>query len=78
MPDYSRLVADINEFLAETGMGPSYFGRKSVGNSELVSRLRAGGRVWPETEMSIRVFMETHRHKRKRGHAAKAIQEARG
>jgi len=53
----TQLLTDIEGFLAETGMGESYFGKRAVNNSELVPRLRDGGRVWPETEERIRQFM---------------------
>jgi hypothetical protein len=52
------LLSDIEDFLAATGMGPSYFGKQAVGNSEIVARLRSGGRVWPETEAALRRFMD--------------------
>lgn len=51
------LLTTIQAFLAETGMGPSYFGKVSCGNSEVVSRLERGGRIWPDTEAKIRAFM---------------------
>ena len=51
------LLREIDAFLASTGMGESYFGKKSTGNSEVVPRLRNGGRVWPETEAKIRSFI---------------------
>ncbi len=51
------LLNEIEAFLAETGMGPSYFGKQAVRNSEIVSRLRNGGRTWPETETQLRAFM---------------------
>lgn len=51
------LLTDIDAFLAQTGIGPSYFGKAACGNSELVERLRSGGRVWPETEAQVRAFM---------------------
>ncbi|OLS51323.1 hypothetical protein BV392_04455 [Rhodovulum sulfidophilum] len=57
MIKHSALLSDIDSFLENTGMGASYFGKRAVGNSELVSRLRCGGRVWPETERKIRSFM---------------------
>lgn len=56
-----NLLPDIETFLAETGMGPSYFGKQAAGNSEIVSRLRAGGRIWPETEKHLRDFMDRRR-----------------
>ncbi len=63
-----QLLNEIDSFLGLVGMGPSYFGKKSVGNSEIVSRLRSGGRVWPDTEKRIREFMaaESEKHKRVR------------
>lgn len=44
-------------------MAETYFGKRAVGNSELVSRLRGGGRVWPETEEKARAFMKKRRGK---------------
>lgn len=59
------LLAEIDAFLAETGMGPSYFGRAAVGNSELVARLKDGRRVWPETEEKARAFIADKRRERR-------------
>ena len=55
------LLSEIEAFLAESAMGASYFGKKSVGNSELVPRLRAGRRVWPETDARVRSFLKVAR-----------------
>ena len=55
------LADEIETFLAEFGMGASYFGKAAAGNSELVLRLRRGGRVWPETETKLRDFMSARR-----------------
>lgn len=54
------LIAEIDTFLSESGMGESYFGKAAVGNSELVKRLRNNGRVWPETENAVRAFIRQH------------------
>ena len=51
------LLSDIRAFLAKNKMGPSYFGKAACGNSELVSRLESGGRIWPDTEAKVRAFM---------------------
>lgn len=51
------LLNKIEAFLTKQKMGASYFGKASCGNSEVVARLRAGGRVWPETEIKIRAFI---------------------
>lgn len=55
------ILSDIEEFLSETNMGASYFGKASMGSSELVKRLRKGGRMWPENEAKVRAFMELRR-----------------
>lgn len=60
----TSLIQDIETFLRNSGMGASYFGKVATGNSELVSRLRAGRRVWPETEEKAREFMRSHRKAR--------------
>jgi len=61
MTDTSHtLLAEIDAFLAATGMGESYFGKRAVGNSELVARLRRKRRVWPETAEKVRGFMQAH------------------
>lgn len=54
---HNELVGEIDAFLKRTGMGPSYFGKKAVGNSEVVDRLKTGRRVWPETEKKLRQFI---------------------
>ena len=62
------LLSEIEAFLADTGMGASYFGKRATGNSEVVARLRDGGRIWPETEHRIRAFIAAERARRR--HAA--------
>ena len=65
------LLTDIEQFLAETGMGEYRFGLKAARNGRLIERLRAGttplGKpVWlrPETERQIRDFMAAERARR--------------
>lgn len=67
----TNLLTDIEAFLSETGMGEYRFGLLAAKNGRLVERLRAGMtpkgkpvRIWPETEMQIRVFMTAERQKR--------------
>lgn len=55
------ILTEIDAFLSDTGMGASYFGKKAVGNSEVVARLRAGGRIWPETRDKLRDFIHAKR-----------------
>lgn len=60
MPNEHSLISDIEAFLELTGMGPAYFSKRASGNGELVARLRAGGRVWPETELRVRSFIDDY------------------
>ena len=55
--DPKKLLADAEAFITREGMGDAYFGKAACGNSELIQRLRGGGRVWPETEAKVRAFM---------------------
>jgi hypothetical protein len=63
----SDLLAQIDGFLAETGMGASYFGQRAAMNSELAKRLREGRRVWPDTERMVRNFIPGERAQRTKG-----------
>lgn len=67
---HAKLLSDIEAFLADTGMGVSYFGKIATGNSELVARLKEGKRCWPETEQKARSFMAGYQPKRKAVEAA--------
>lgn len=74
----NSLLADIEAFLAETGMSAAYFGFRAVRNYRLVDRLRQQAtpalgrpaRVWPDTEDRIRAFMAREREQRGLGAAA--------
>lgn len=55
-----KLLSVIEAFIARTGMGESYFGKRATGNSELIARLRAGGRVWPETAAKVVSFIRDY------------------
>jgi hypothetical protein len=58
------LITEIDAFLAETRIGPSYFGKKACGNSELVDRLRDGKPILTSTERKVRDFMKLERARR--------------
>jgi len=68
----NTLLADIEAFLAETGMHEYRFGMLAAKNGRLVERLRGGTtpkrnrpvRIWPDTEMQIRAFMMAERQRR--------------
>lgn len=55
---FADLLEEIELYLAARKMGANYFGQKAVGNSDLVPRLRNGGRVWPETEEKVRQYIQ--------------------
>lgn len=57
----SDLLSEIDEFLASERIGPHRFGILAANNGRLVERLRAGGRIWPETEEQIRSFIASRR-----------------
>jgi hypothetical protein len=63
-PDMADLLKEIEEFLAVTGMGPSYFGRVAAGNTELVERLRNGAEVLRRTERKVRDYIKCERIRR--------------
>lgn len=51
------LLAEIEAFIARTGMGPSAFGKYACGNSELVKRLRDGRDVTRGTATKVQQYM---------------------
>ena len=57
MTNHTPLLQEIDRFIAATGMGESYFGKKAIGNSELVSRLRQGKSVLVKTDEAVRRFI---------------------
>lgn len=59
--EHQDLVDEIDRFLVQTGMGPSYFGRVATGNSEVVSRLKSGRTITGVTEKKLRDFMAAKR-----------------
>jgi hypothetical protein len=65
--DAHVLLAEIEAFLTETGMSPSYFGKLAAGNSELVKYLRRGRSVTTRTPPRVREFMRTRRHRLNNG-----------
>lgn len=56
-----KLLDEIEAYLSETGMSATYFGKLAMNTSDLVPRLRRGGRVWPETEAKVRAFLKARR-----------------
>jgi len=61
IPVHKKLVEEIDKFIAETSMGESYFGKRAVGNSEVLSRLKKGRSITGVTEQRLKDFMSLHR-----------------
>lgn len=58
------LISEIDAFVAELGLSEHRVGILLANNGRLIERLRAGRRVWPETEAAIRAAMTAERRKR--------------
>jgi hypothetical protein len=56
----TQLYDEIKDFLHRSGMGPSYFGVRACGNSNLVKRLASGKTVTLRTSVRIRTFITEH------------------
>jgi hypothetical protein len=61
MANDDDLLAEIDRFLEETGMGHTTFGVKAARNSHLVGRLRRGRDIGMATGKQVRAFMEEYR-----------------
>ena len=57
----NKILVEIEQYLTETGMSAYRLGILSVRNGRIVERLRAGGRVWPETEQAVRQWIKAQR-----------------
>jgi hypothetical protein len=55
-----ELLQEIRDFLKSSGMGPSYFGKRACGNSEVIARLESGKTVTLRTSVRIRTFISEH------------------
>ena len=54
------LLESIAEFCRRRGVAESTFGRRAVNDGKLVSRLREGARIKPETLARLQAFMRAH------------------
>lgn len=68
------LLSEIEDFMAETGLSAHRVGILIANNGRLVDRLREGGRVWPDTQASIKSALRRERNRR----AANDAQRGRG
>lgn len=71
------LLTDIETFMADTGLSAHRTGILLARNGKLIDRLKAGGRIWPETEALIRknLAAEAARRSGRRANPPKPAQE---
>lgn len=69
----TNLLSEIDDFLSEAGMGDHRFGLLAASNGRLVERLRAGRRVWPDTEIKVRAFIRAERKARSKAAPSKEV-----
>jgi hypothetical protein len=57
------LLQDIEAFLSthQSTLSATAFGDLAMNDRHLVRQMRAGRRIWPETEAKIRRFMATYK-----------------
>lgn len=57
MEPHAELVRDIERYVAARGIAESTFGRLTVNDSRLLSRLRNGGSLLVKSEQRIRKYI---------------------
>jgi hypothetical protein len=57
------ILTDIDAFLRVHKLSDSAFGRQALNDWKLIRQLRAGRRLWPDTEGRVRTFMAGYRPK---------------
>ena len=57
----AKLLAEVEAFLAGSGLSPTAFGRQALGDPGFVRGLRSGRTIRPNTYERIKGFMETYR-----------------
>lgn len=72
----SDLLADVEAFLALSGMTPTVFGRSALGDPGLVPDIRGGRELLPRTEKRLRDFMRDFRPTRDEGAAPQSVAKA--
>jgi len=66
LAETGRLLEEISAYCRNNGIAESTFGRLSINDGKLMSRLRTGGGVTEETSVRIRAFMQTNRTAQRR------------
>ena len=55
-----EILSRIEKYIAETGMGPSYFSVVSTGSASTVTRMRAGSDISMNTAAKILTFLKKY------------------
>lgn len=58
--DHSDILTGIERFIARHQLPPTTFGRKAIGDPNLIPNLRDGRELRRATEKRVRAFMETY------------------
>lgn len=61
MSTHAELLAEIETFLDRTGIAPTTFGLRSVGDAKLVADLRKGADVTTRRMDRVRAYMRDYR-----------------
>ena len=61
------LLDEIDTFVRINQLSESAFGRLAVNDWKLLRQLRAGRRMWPDTEDRVRGFMASYQPKTRAG-----------
>lgn len=66
MSSTKKLLADIEAFLAKTGMSETEFNRTAAPDHHFIRRLRSGKSCTLATADAVRLFMATHKSRARR------------
>lgn len=56
-----QLLSDIEAFCDAHDLSTTRFGELALNDKPFVKQIRAGRRLWPETEQRVRSFMASYR-----------------
>lgn len=76
-PLRAQLLAEIEAFLQAYGMHATNLGRDTIGDTALVSRLRAGKDIRTETVDKVRAYMQAYAARHRRRTRAKGLRQQR-
>lgn len=63
MTTVQRLLAEIEAFLADTGMKPTRFGKLALNDGDFIRRMRNGSGITVSTVDRVRAFIAAERAK---------------